>query len=343
MKKNIYFYTNLLAWGLVLLLAGNYVFGWVTPTLDPPEGDLSAPLDMSSTAQTKSGNLTIDSLLKVGRYSSAPTGATGALYYDTTDNEFKGYKASSWDSLGGGEDTDTWITTQTCSTDYALQSVGKTSKTCINKVDYSDIAYDVSCTDCIGTTEIADSYVLNTSDSMSGNLTITGTLGTTGDVTIGGGSGKLNVGTIDPIYTINGKRYATYLPGMIGVKEETTGVIKLQKSQLPITDYQNTYSYLIDFNNLEEGSDLWLFAKTINLKEDFDKMIVLLTPAFDGQVWYDKDIDKNYLTIFAIPNSLSGFNLEISYRLAAPRFDSNRWTNYSDSEFEGFNLDKLLK
>jgi len=89
------------------------------------------------------------------------------LYYDTTENEFKGYKDSSWYSLGG---EDTWITTQTCSTGYALQSVGKTTKTCINKVDYSDIAYDLSCTDCIGTTEIADSYVLNTGDAMTGVL-----------------------------------------------------------------------------------------------------------------------------------------------------------------------------
>ena len=176
MKKNIYFYTNLLAWGLVFLLISNYAFGWVTPTANPPEGDLSAPLDMSSTEQTKTGNLIIDSLLKVGRYTSAPTGATGALYYDTTDNEFKGYKASTWDSLGG-EDTDTWITTQTCSTDYALQSVGKESKVCINKIDYSDVAYDLNCTDCIGTTEIADSYVLNTSDAMSGTLTVAGSVG----------------------------------------------------------------------------------------------------------------------------------------------------------------------
>ena len=56
---------------------------------------------MGSTEQTKAGNLTIDSLLKVGRYVSAPTGSTGALYYDTTANEFKGYKSASWDSLGG--------------------------------------------------------------------------------------------------------------------------------------------------------------------------------------------------------------------------------------------------
>ena len=75
---------------------------------------------------------------------------------------------ATWQTAAGGEDT--WITTQTCGTDYALQSVGKTTKTCINKIDYSDIAYDLSCTDCIGPTEITDSYVLNTGDAMTGAL-----------------------------------------------------------------------------------------------------------------------------------------------------------------------------
>jgi len=176
MKKNMYFSSNFFALVLVLLLAGNYVFGWGLPTAVPPGGDLPAPLDMSSTSQTKTGNLTIDSLLKIGRYTSAPTGSTGSLYYDTTENEFKGYKTSGWDSLGGGG-VDTWITTQTCSTDHALQSVGKESKVCINKVDYSDVAYDLSCEDCIGPTEITDSYILNTSDAMSGNLTVAGNVG----------------------------------------------------------------------------------------------------------------------------------------------------------------------
>ena len=96
---------------------------------------------------------------------------------------------ASWQTAAAGG-VDTWITTQTCSTDYALQSVGKESKVCINKVDYSDVAYDVSCTncltdvevasadtasdlictDCIGPTEITDSYVLNTGDAMTGAL-----------------------------------------------------------------------------------------------------------------------------------------------------------------------------
>jgi len=98
----VYFYTNLLAWTLVLLLIGNYAFGWTIPTSNPPGGDLSAPLDVSSTAQTKAGDLTIDGLLKVGRYSSAPIGSIGALYFDTTADEFKGYKSTGWDSIGGG-------------------------------------------------------------------------------------------------------------------------------------------------------------------------------------------------------------------------------------------------
>ena len=38
--------------------------------------------------------------------------------------------------------------------------------------DAQATAVDVTCTDCLGTTEIADSYVLNTGDTMTGNLTI---------------------------------------------------------------------------------------------------------------------------------------------------------------------------
>jgi len=35
----------------------------------------------------------------------------------------------------------------------------------------------LSCTDCVGTNEITDSYVLNTSDAMSGDLTVAGSVG----------------------------------------------------------------------------------------------------------------------------------------------------------------------
>jgi len=111
MEKKYYFYTNILAWGLVLFLICNHVFGWTTPILDPPEGDLSAPLNISSTAQTKTGNLTIggdlitQGVLKLGQFTTenAPSGTEGALYFDTTENITKIYSSSAWSELGGGE------------------------------------------------------------------------------------------------------------------------------------------------------------------------------------------------------------------------------------------------
>ena len=116
---------------------------------------------------------------------------------------------------------------------------------------------------------------------------------TTGLVAIfGGGSGKIDVGTVDPPYTIGGKRYATYLPAMTGVKEETTGLLNLTRFNL-VKSYESYRTYSLDLANAEEGSDLWLFAKTTNLSaEGLDNVTVLLTPNFDGKVWYEKKTAK---------------------------------------------------
>jgi hypothetical protein len=143
--------------------------------------------------------------------------------------------------------------------------------------------------------------------------------------TFGNGQGKIDVGTIDPVYTINGKQCATYMPAMTGVKEETTGVASLECSD-------GLCTYVIDFNSLEEGSDLWLFAKTTNLKKNMDKMSVLLTPSFKGRAWYEKDGSK--ISIFA--RRMSGISSDVSYRLTAPRFDHEKWTNYNNGGSTGF-------
>ena len=102
-QKNLYFYTNLLAWGLVLLLIGNYVFGWTTPTATPPSSNLPAPINVGSIEQTKTGNLIIEGVLRLGQFTTAnaPSGADGALYFDTTDNTTKLYSNSEWGDLGG--------------------------------------------------------------------------------------------------------------------------------------------------------------------------------------------------------------------------------------------------
>jgi len=311
---------------------------------------------------------------------------------------------------------DTWITTQTCGTDYALQSVGKTTKTCINKIDYSDIAYDLSCTDCIGTTEISDSYVLNTSDSMSGDLTIIDDLfvndfaridalrvGTTstdpgngriyvedyglflGGVHVGGtsdpgtdnlivdgnvgigvtspdtdytltvangtdgaiktfgkievsgitsgntaldvGQGKISAGEMDPRYEIDEIVYATYAHSTTGLKEETIGKVELSQIRNPKSEILNKskysksqiqndyYQHTIDFDEAEVGSDLWLLREITAFGDDWNDLVVTLTPEGKANVWYEFIQEENKIIIY-------GDRLvKVSYRLVAPRFD----------------------
>ncbi|MDD3427595.1 MAG: tail fiber domain-containing protein [Caldisericia bacterium] len=52
MSKRFYLYSNIFAWGLVLFLIGNYVFGWTTPSTTPPGGNIT----LSSSQWTTSGS-----------------------------------------------------------------------------------------------------------------------------------------------------------------------------------------------------------------------------------------------------------------------------------------------
>ena len=61
---------------------------------------------------------------------------------------------------------------------------------------------------------------------------------------------------------------------------------------------------------------MWLFALITDLKRNFKDMAVILTPSFDGGVWYEKDLDNLTLTIHT-----NGSGGEVSYRFTAPRFD----------------------
>ena len=150
-----------------------------------------------------------------------------------------------------------------------------------------------------------------------------------GNVTIGAaGAGKLTVGTIDPAYTINGEKFATYVPGMVGQKEETTGVASLTQTS------NGTWQSVVDFNSLLKGSDLWLFAQATNLKKQIGSMTVLLTPGFDGNVWYHVDPAAMTLTISGKPTG-DTHDLSVSYRLTAPRFDSTSWPNTRTDDAAG--------
>lgn len=139
-----------------------------------------------------------------------------------------------------------------------------------------------------------------------------------GTVTIGSGSGKLTVGTVDPVYSIAGTNYATYDPGMTGQKEETAGTVDLACGK---AGSGGACSATLDFGNAAQGSDLWLFYQATDFGADMKDLVVLLTPSFDGRVWYKKDAAANTLTVYG---TAAG---EVSYRLTAPRFDASAWPN----------------
>ncbi len=148
----------------------------------------------------------------------------------------------------------------------------------------------------------------------------------------GTGLGKIDVGTVDPPYTINGTKYATYLPSMTGVKEETAGIASTDEYVAGV-GYRN----VIDFNNLPQGGDLWLFGKTTNIKANMDKLVALLTPSSPTRVWYDVDQANSRLIIY------SARPTQISYRLTGPRFNSEVFPNQrlADDPTAGFILNSL--
>ncbi len=159
----------------------------------------------------------------------------------------------------------------------------------------------------------------------SGNMTLTSAAG--GWLSLAGG--KITVATWDPVYTIGGKQYATYGTGMTGQKEETAGTATLTKQG-------NGYAATLDLAGAPKGSDLWLFANAANLASNFRQVAVLLLPSFDGDVWYEKDVSRETLTI---RGSAAG---QVSYRLTAPRFDAANWPNTAHTNVQGLNLDKYL-
>lgn len=157
--------------------------------------------------------------------------------------------------------------------------------------------------------------------SVGGDLTVTGTSSFTGNITIGGGSGKITTGTIDPVFDIDGTKYATYVPDFVGgTRVETSGVLGTNEGGVEI-----------DFNNLETGSNLWLFWQSSN--KSIEDVVVLLTPSFDGEAWYEKEGEK-----VVIWSDKEG---EVSYRLSAPRVDNQKWGNLAeDQELEGIKIYK---
>jgi hypothetical protein len=174
---------------------------------------------------------------------------------------------------------------------------------------------------------ISDGAFSITSNGTNGDITINAGSGT---VIIGDGTGKLNAGTIDPPYTINGTKYATYMAAMTGLKEETTGTIATGDYVVGVG-----YKATIDFANEPVGSDLWLFSKSTDLRRYINDLVVLLSPSGNARSWYTIDPEGFKLNIYTTKPAI------VSYRLTAPRFDAHQWDNTRTTAGAGFNLDEI--
>jgi hypothetical protein len=237
--------------------------------------------------------------------------------------------ASSWPNIGFG------LTNTSAATVQGVMIAGQITNNTAGS-EAMDLFFDTMTADIlsermrilangnVGIGVTGPSYKL---DVVSGGAT-TARFGTaSGDtVVIGGGAGKITVGTVDPAYTINGEKFATYGADMTGVKGETTGNVDMK---CDAADGTGRCSAVLDFGNAAKGSDLWLFAETTNLKANFGQLTVLLTPSFDGRAWYEKDAANDRLMIYGIPSDyrLPATGYQVSYRLTAPRFDAGHWGN----------------
>jgi hypothetical protein len=157
-----------------------------------------------------------------------------------------------------------------------------------------------------------------------------------GDATV---IGKLTAAEIDPPYSIDGTIYATYGHSTTGLKEETVGKVELVNQVLGRSGKQGLYYYAIDFDEAEKESDLWLFKEITAFGDNWNDLVVSLTPEGSADVWYELIPEENRLIVYGergrsetgtgtFGASPQDSPLKVSYRLIAPRFDwSERDTN----------------
>lgn len=161
----------------------------------------------------------------------------------------------------------------------------------------------------IGTTA-PGAYRLN----VSGDTNITGNLNVTGTIT----ANKLTVNTVDPLYRINGANYATFGASVAGgVKEEYIGRLKIENK------IAKDYEAIIDFDKVEEGSDLWVWRNVVDFHRE--NVEVFITPY--GQFAKAYYIISGNQLIFR-----SDKPTEIVYRLVGKRFDWQAWPTKSDDQ-----------
>jgi hypothetical protein len=206
--------------------------------------------------------------------------------------------------------------------------------------------------------------VKNTSPTY--DVDVTGTLRATGNWSLGGaaqtnlnmnnlqilGVSKIDVGTIDPLYEIEGGKYATYASSIAGgVKEEYVGRGKLTASisnqcnensmKIANCKLQN-FEYVIDFSKVERGSDLWVWRKTVDFSKD---NVEVMATAYNipipvayriegNSIIFIAELDKSQISKIKSQNG----EIEFSFRLVGKRFDWKNWPTFGTDQTKRANL-----
>ncbi len=168
-----------------------------------------------------------------------------------------------------------------------------------------------------------------TNTHLSSNATvadITSSQWATSGSAIYSNTGNVDVGTIDSVYTISGTKYATYGHSTVGAKEEVG--VRLEVDSLNTAT--GRYEHSVDFSTLPRGSDLWLFYQITDFGENWQDLVVTLTPGFDGRVFYQLLPEEKKLVVASTePGS-------VSLRLFAGRFGASRWSNLRADQGDPF-------
>jgi len=156
---------------------------------------------------------------------------------------------------------------------------------------------------------------VNGATYINGNLALgANNISMTGDI---GNVNKLTVTAIDPLYEIDGKKYATYAASVAGgVKEEYVGKGMLKDGE-----------YSIDFKHVEKGSDLWVWFNAVDFSAD---NIEVLATAYRTPAPIAYEVEDNAIVF----RSSHDEPLSFSYRLIGKRHDWKNWPTYAKNQSE---------
>jgi hypothetical protein len=151
-----------------------------------------------------------------------------------------------------------------------------------------------------------------------------------GDLNMGGddilGVNKLTVNTIDPLYEIGDVLYSSYAASVVGgVKEEYIGKTNINSYNTSIGEYEK----VIDFGDEREGSELWLWHKTVDFNKD--NVDVFVTPVGAMANVYYQIIDDSIIL-------RSNRSVAVSYRLIGKRFDWKSWPTRAKDQSQSAGL-----